>query len=164
MLWRPSACGALRPLDSDGPPGTRLGRPLLSALGIPRRVHRTAAPGDTHLHRAAGGNRAHAARTLSHLHVSGVVALVPRSGLSRHEGGRELARAGEIFPQVRRADRGGAGSGRSLFCLDSLAEQDRASRGQRSVTISASHTSSVLLASCDPTICHLPLRFTTTSM
>ena len=60
----------------------------------------TVAAGDPHLHRAAGRNCTHAARTLPHLHFSGIVAVVPRAGLAGHEAGRKLARAGQVFPPV----------------------------------------------------------------
>src|SRR5580700_1301922 len=104
MLWRASAGRALRPLDSDGPPRTGLGRPLLRALGISRRLHRTPAAGRSNVRRVARRNCAHAARSLPHLHVPGIVALVPWTGLSWDEARPELARTGEVFPQVRRSD------------------------------------------------------------
>ena len=44
-----------------------------------------------HLHRVSGRRRAHAAASLSHLHVHGFVAVVLRPGLCRHEAGREVA-------------------------------------------------------------------------
>src|SRR5580658_2383876 len=122
MLWRPSAGGALRALDSDGPPRTRLGRPLLRPLGIPSCVYRAAAAGDSHVHRAARGCGAHAARTVSCLYVSGIMAVVLRTGILRHEARRKLARVREVLPQIRRRDRGDVGGGRGLFCLDALAE------------------------------------------
>ncbi len=56
---------------------------------------------------------------------SGIVALVPRAGVVRHEVRGELARAGKVFAQVRRGDRSRAGGGRCVFCLESLAESDR---------------------------------------
>src|ERR1700729_3593164 len=122
MLWRPSAGGALRALDSDGPPRTRLGRPLLRSLGIPGGIYRAAAAGDSHIHCAARGCGAHAARTVSSLYVSGIMAVVLRTGILRHEARRELARVGQVLPKIRRRDWGGGGGGRRLFCLDALAE------------------------------------------
>src|SRR5580658_7982612 len=122
MLWRPPARGALRALDSDGPPRTRLGRPLLRPLGIPGCIHRAAAAGDSHVHCAARGCGPHAARTVSYLYISGIMAVVLRAGILWHEAGGELARVREVLPQIRRRDRGDVGGGRRLFCLDALAE------------------------------------------
>src|SRR5579863_454501 len=127
MLRWTSAGGAVRQLDSHGATRTRLGRPILRALGIPGRILRASVASGSHVHRIAGRNRAHAARTLSHLYVSGIVAVVPGAGLSRNEAGRKLARVREILPQIRRGDWGGAGCGRRLFCLESLAEQNQPS-------------------------------------
>src|ERR1700693_3142530 len=101
MLRRTSAGRALWALDFDGPPRTRLVRPVLRALGISRSVHRSPSAGDPHLHRAARGDGAHAPRTFSYLHLSWIVAVVLGPGLSRDEAGRELARTREIFSQVR---------------------------------------------------------------
>ena len=50
---------------------------FFSALGISGRIHRPPAAGDSHIHRAACGNRAHAARTVSYLHISRIMAVVP---------------------------------------------------------------------------------------
>src|SRR5580704_12296398 len=124
MLWRASAGGALRTLDSDGAARTRLGRSLLRPLGIPCSVFRSAAAGDSHFHRAAGGDCTHAARTVSPVYVSGIVAVVSGAGISRHEAGPELARVRKILSQVRRADWSAAGGRNCVVCLDSLAEPD----------------------------------------
>src|SRR6266567_1968504 len=122
MLWRASFSRALWALDSYGPPRTRLVRPLLRALGIFGGVHWTPPACDPHVHRAAGGYCTHAARTFSHLYVPGVMAVVPGSSLPWHEAGRELARIGEIFSQVRCGYRSRALRRLRVFCLESLAE------------------------------------------
>src|ERR1700733_9578593 len=122
MLRRTSAGGTLRSLDSDGPARTRLGRPLFCPLGVSGGIYRPLAAGDSYIHRTAGGSCAHAARTVSYLYISGIVAVVPGAGLSRNEVGRELARTGEIFPQIRCGDYGGAGGWCGLVCVGSLAE------------------------------------------
>src|ERR1035438_2534637 len=122
MLWRTSTSGALWALDSDGTPRARLGRSILCPLGISGRLYRAVAAGDSHLHRAAGGSGTHAASTISHLHISRVVAVVLGTSILRHEAGRELARVGEIFSPVRRGDWAGAGSRSGLVCVESLAE------------------------------------------
>src|SRR5580704_7146694 len=109
MLWRASAGGALRTLDSDGAARTRLGRSLLRALGIPGRVFREAAASNPHFYRAASRSSAHAARPVSPVYVSGIVAVVSGAGISRHEAGPELARVRKILSQVRRADWSAAG-------------------------------------------------------
>src|ERR1700691_4208983 len=102
MLWRPPARGALRALGSDGPPRTRLGPPLPPPLGVPSCIYRAAAAGDSHVHCAARGCGAHAARTVSYLYVSGIMAVVLRTGILWHEARRELARVREVLPQIRR--------------------------------------------------------------
>src|SRR5689334_13463844 len=100
MLRRTPSRRALRPLDSHGTPRTRLVRPLLRALGIPRRLLRTPAARDPYLHRAARRHRPHAPRTLPPVHLPRILALVPRPGLAWYEAGRKLASARQIFPQV----------------------------------------------------------------
>src|SRR5580700_5739271 len=155
MLRRASAGRALWALDSDGAARTGLGRPVLRTLGISGSVLWKIAAGDPDVHRAAGGNCAHAARALSPLYISGIVAVVPGSGLSGDEAGRELARAGEIFSQVRCRDWSRAGGRRSVFCVESLAEPDQFAdlSSRRSITFpSPAQEWSPGLASCDPTI------------
>src|SRR5271168_4217333 len=125
MLRRPSAGRALWPLDSDGPPRTRLGRRLFRAMGISSRFRGPPTAGDSNLYRAAGGNCAHAARPFPHLHVSWIVAVVPRAGLLRYEAGRELARIRKILPQMRRRDRSAPDRWRRVFYLEPLAEPDQ---------------------------------------
>ena len=82
----------------------------------------TVAAGDSHFHRAARGNCPYAARTLSHLHFSGIVALVSRAGLAGYEAGRELARTGEVFPSVRSGHRCRAGRRNHLVRVVALAK------------------------------------------
>src|SRR5580704_11652603 len=125
MLRRPSAGRALWPLDSDGTPPTRLVRPLLRPLGISRRLHRAPPARHSHLHRVTRRNRAHAPRPLPHLHLPGVLVVVLRPGLARHETGPELARTRKVFPPVRCGDRCSVGGGCGVFYLDSLARPDR---------------------------------------
>src|ERR1700691_3862589 len=102
MLWRPPAPGAVRALDSDGAPRTRFGRPPPRPLGIPCCIYRAPAAGDSHVHCAARGCGAHAARTVSYLYISGIMAVVLRAGILWHEARRELARVREVLPQIRR--------------------------------------------------------------
>ena len=80
--------------------------------------------GDPHLHRFAGGNRPHAARTLPHLHFSGILAVVFRPGLAGHEAGRKLARTGQVLPSARPGDRNRAGRRHHLVRVVALAEPD----------------------------------------
>src|ERR1022692_1568029 len=122
MLRWASAGGAVPALDSYGQARSRPGPKIFWPLGIRGRVHRAASAGDSNFHRAACGSGAHAAGTVSSVHVSGIVAVVPGAGVSRDEAGGELARAGEILSQVRCGDWGGAGGGRGVVCLGSLAE------------------------------------------
>src|SRR5580700_11304829 len=122
MLWRASAGGALRTLDSDGAARTRLGRSLLRALGIPGRVFREAAASNPHFYRAASRSSAHAARPVSPVYVLGIMAVVSGPCVSRHEARPELARTRQVSPQVRCGDRRDAVGRRGLVCLDSLAE------------------------------------------
>src|SRR5208337_3856727 len=115
LLWRASAGRALRTLDPDGPPRTRLGGPILSALGIYGRVHCASAASDPHLHRVARRSRPHAARQIPHLHFLRIVALVFYAGLLRHEARRAL-------PQIRRRDRCVSAGRDRLVPLVALAE------------------------------------------
>src|SRR5258708_36364081 len=121
MLRRASAGRALWALDFDGTARARLGRPFLCALGIPGGVLWPAATSGSYVHCAAGWDCAHAARALSHLHISGFVALVSGLGLSWDEAGRKLARAGKVFSQVRRRDRSASDGRSGLVCVESLA-------------------------------------------
>ena len=52
---------------------------FFAALGISGRICRATAAGDSHLHRFASGDLPNAASPISHLHVSGIVAMVPWS-------------------------------------------------------------------------------------
>ncbi len=99
-LRRPAAGRALRALDPDGPPRTGLGRPLLSALGTDGGFYRAPAARDSHIYCVAGRRRAHAARKIPYLYISGIVALVFGAGLVRNEAGRKLAVAGKYFHKM----------------------------------------------------------------
>src|SRR5580700_6628930 len=161
MLRRAATGGALWALDSYGASRTRLGRSILCALGVSGSIYRSAAAGDSYVYRAAGGNCAHAPRALSCLHFSRLVALVLCLGLAGDEAGRELARTGKIFPQVRCGDWSRAGSGGRLFCLEPLAESSQRSRVSCQRPVGAGWLSIIGFASCEATICHLPSRFIT---
>jgi hypothetical protein len=63
------------------------GRTAFSPAGDIWPCSSAAAAGDSHVHRAASGNCAHAAGTVSYLYVSGIVAVVPGAGIFRNEAG-----------------------------------------------------------------------------
>ena len=92
--------------------------------GLGGGVHRATAAGDSDVYCVAGGDCAHAAGEVSRLHVSGIVAVVLRSGVFRNEAGGELAVAGEVLPSVRYRDWGGAGGGGGVVRVVALAEPD----------------------------------------
>src|SRR5579872_6917026 len=104
MLRRPAAGRKVRPLDPHGQTRTRLSRPLLRPLGIPRRLHRQTAAGSPHLHRPPRRSRPHAPWPISSLHVPGLLAVVLRLSVFRHEARRKLAWPGQIFPSIRRSN------------------------------------------------------------
>ena len=64
----------------------------------------------------------YAAGTISHLYISGIMAVVLRSGVAGNEAGRKLARNREVLPQIRRGDHCRAGSGDCVVRLGTLAE------------------------------------------
>src|SRR5712671_5334249 len=164
MLRRSSIGRALWPLDSNGQARTRLGGPLLHPLGIPGRFFRSIASSDSHLHRPTGGSGPHAARKISPLHFSRIVALVFGAGVSRDESRRELARSGQILSQIRRRHRGSSLRWRGVVYLEPLAASAEDRKLNHFCCDQDEVPSPPLFASCDPTICHLPSRFTTTSM
>ncbi len=69
-------------------------------LGTSRRVYRPSPARDPHFYRVARRCRPDAARQVSHLHVSGIMAVVLSARLLRNEARRKLAEPGQIFPSV----------------------------------------------------------------
>src|SRR5580704_1767546 len=122
MLRRTPSGRKVRPLDLNGPARTGLGRPFFRALGIPCGLHRKAAASNPHLHCPARRSSPHAPRTISSLHLSRFLAMVLRTGLARHEARRKLARAGQVFPPIRRSHRRRPDCRCHLVCLVTLAK------------------------------------------
>jgi hypothetical protein len=101
-----------------------MGGSILSPLGLPRRVYRTIATRDPNLHRASGRHCAHAARPLSPVHVSWILAVVPGASLLWDEDGRKLAGNRQVFSSARSLDHRRPAGRRDLVCMVPLAEQN----------------------------------------
>src|ERR1051325_3495001 len=122
LLRRAPSRRALWPLDSAGPPRARMGGPFLRPLGIPCSIHCTSAAGNSNLHCTAGWYCPHATTPLPHLYLLGIMAVVLRAGLVRHETRPKLARAGKVFSQIRCRDFGNSGDWTRLVLMVPLAE------------------------------------------
>src|SRR5947209_1581196 len=104
---RPSAGRALRALHHAERPRPRTRRPILPP---PRRLgdlHRTPPACHPHLHRPAGRHREDAPRPLSPLHLSRLMAVVPRPRVRRPQTRGTLGHARQILPPLRRRYRDG---------------------------------------------------------